>query len=309
MRNVTSRAMLRTAAAVSVVAITSAAAMAMPSFGNWSTPVSVETLSNSSTDVNTASIDGCASISPDGLTLAFNSFRSANQQIWIATRSNTSEGFGDPVMLPAPINTVAQEFCPTLTRGHRLYFSRSTGTPGTGDLLVSKLGPNGWSQPQNLGPAINTAGMVEESPSFYEDDDGREVMVFSRRPNGAFTGVGGKIYQSVDGAPASLVAGGPNGVSSPGDNRPSVTHDGKTIFWDSLRTGTLGGADIWYATRSSTSVDWGVPVQLSEANSTGSETRANVSWSGDVLIISSDRAGTEGASDMYIATREKSGGN
>lgn len=309
MRNVISRAMLRATAALSVVAIASAAAVAMPSFGSWSTPASVEALPNSSTNVNTTAIDGCASISPDGLTLAFNSFRSANQQIWIATRSSTSEGFGDPIMLPAPINTQAQEFCPTLTHGHRLYFSRSTGVGGTGDLLVSKLGPNGWSQPQNLGPAINTADMVEESPSFYEDDDGREVMVFSRRPNGAFTGVGGKIYQSVDGGPATLVAGGPNGASSLGDNRPSVTHDGKTIFWDSLRTGTLGGADIWYATRSNTSVDWGAAVQLSEVNSTGSETRANVRWKGDVMIISSDRTGTDGASDMYIATRDKSNGN
>jgi hypothetical protein len=301
--------MLRITAAISVFAFTSAAAVAMPSFGDWSTPANVETLPTSSTSVNTASIDGCASISSDGLTLAFNSFRSANQQIWLATRSNTSEGFGDPVMLPAPINTPAQEFCPTLARGHRLYFSRSVGAAGTGDLFVSKLGPEGWSQPKSLGPAINSSGMVEESPSFYEDDEGREVMVFSRRPNGAFTGVGGKIYQSVDGAPASLVVGGPNGVSSPGDNRPSVTHDGKAIYWDSLRTGTLGGADIWYATRSGTSVDWGAAVQLSDVSSTGSETRANVGWRGDVLIISSDRAGGEGASDMYITTRDKITGN
>ena len=90
-------------------AIAAAAALAMPHFGNWTTPVSVETLPGSSAGVNTPSIDGCASISPDGLILAFNSLRSGSQDIYLATRTNTSEGFGDPVLLPATINKLAPE--------------------------------------------------------------------------------------------------------------------------------------------------------------------------------------------------------
>lgn len=291
-------ALLAATGIVGLFVLTTAAALAMPSFSEWSGLTDIEALPGSSTEVNSPSIDGCASISPDGLTLAFNSFRSLNQEIWIATRSNTSEGFGDPVMLPAPINTGAQEFCPTLTHGNRLYFSRSQGAPGTGDIFVSKLGPKGWSEPQKLGPAINTADSAEESPSFYEDDQGREVMVFSRRPNGAFVGPGGLIYESIDGAPATLVAGGPH--SSGSDNRPSVTHDGKTIFWDSLRTGTLGGPDVWYATRSNTSEPFGSAIQLNQVNSSLAETRPFVSWSGDRLIVSAN-------SDIWFATREKGG--
>jgi WD40-like Beta Propeller Repeat len=272
------------------------AAIAMPVFGDWSAVASIESLPGSSTEVNGDSIDGCASLSPDGLTLAFNSFRSLNQEIWIATRSNTSEGFGDPVMLPAPINTPAQEFCPTIARGHRLYFSRSQGGPGTGDIFVSKLGPKGWSEPEKLGPAINSPDTAEESPSFYEDDEGREVMVFSRRPNGAFVGPGGQIFQSVGGAPATLVQGGPHSSSS--DNRPSVTHDGRTIFWESLRTGTLGGPDIWYATRSSTSQPFGEAVHLSEVSTSVGDTRPFISWDGKMLIISAN-------SDIWFASRDK----
>ena len=282
---------------VGLFALSAAAALALPPFGDWSGLRDIESLPDSSMEVNSASIDGCASISPDGLTLAFNSFRSLNQEIWIATRASTSEGFGAPVLLPAPINTPAQESCPTLTRGHRLYFTRSTGAPGTGDLYVSKLGPQGWSNPTSLGSAINTAANVEESASFYEDDQGREVLVFSRRPNGAFVGPGGHIYQSVDGAPAEMVAGGP--FSSGSDNRPSVTHDGKTIFWDSLRG---GNPDVWYATRSSTSEPFGTAIQLSAVNSTLGETRPFVSWRGDMLIVSAN-------SDIWFATREKAIGN
>ena len=297
MDKVTLKLLLGATGALGFAGLTTVAALAMPSFGDWSGLADVETLPRSSAEVNSPSIDGCASISPDGLQLAFNSFRSGNQQIWIATRASTSEGFGDPVMLPAPINTQAQESCPTITQGHRLYFTRSTGTGGTGDLLVSKLGPNGWSNPTSLGPAINTAANVEEGVSFYEDDEGREVLVFSRRPNGPFVGPGGHIYESVDGAPATLVAGGPH--SSGSDNRPSVTHDGKTIFWDSLRG---GGSDIWYATRSRTSEPFGQAIQLNQVNTALGETRPFVSWDGDLLIVSSN-------SDIWIATREKSAGN
>ncbi len=297
MQKITSRGLGRVACAAGLSAIT-AAALAMPSFGEWSARSDIEALPGSSTEVNSPSIDGCASISPDGLTLAFNSFRSLNQEIWIATRTSTSEGFGDPVMLPAPINTPAQEFCPTITQGHRLYFSRSTGVAGTGDLLVSKLGPKGWSQPENLGPAINQPDTVEESASFYEDDEGREVLVFSRRPNGAFVEPGGQIYESVDGAPATLVAGGPH--SSGSDNRPSVTHDGKEIFWDSMRTGSLG-PDIWYARRSNTSEPFGSAIHLSELSSEAADTRPFVSWNGEMLIISAN-------SDMWFATRSKAAG-
>jgi hypothetical protein len=153
-----------------------------------------------------------------------------------------------------------------------------------------------------LGPEINVNGMAEVGPTFYEDDEGREVMLFSRFPVGPFAGAGGKIYQSIDGGPATLVQGGPNGASSAGDNRPSVTHDGKTIFWDSLRTGTLRGTDIWYATRSSTSEPWGQAVHLAQLSTDGDDTRPYVGWNGEMLTGSS-------ANDIWFATRDKDAGN
>ena len=278
--------------------LTASAAVAMPEFGDWSAPADIESLPGSSTEINTPSLDGCASISPDGLTLAFNSFRSGNQEIYLTTRSSISEGFGDPVMLPAPINTTAQEFCPTLARGKKLYFTRSGGGPG--DIYVARLGPNGWTDPERLGAAINTPALVEEAPTFYEDDEGRQVMLFSRRPGGPLVGPDGKIYQSIDGAPATLVQGGPH--SSASDNRPSVTHDGRAIFWDSSRTGSLGGPDVWYTTRSSTSEPWGQAVRLSQVSSAQADTRPFVGWNGEVMIIST-------ASDMWFANRETMTGN
>jgi Tol biopolymer transport system component len=290
--------------AASLIALASATAAAK-NWGEWSTPMSVENLPGSSSLVNSPAVDGCASHSADGLTLVFNSNRAGNQDLYIATRASTTEGFGTPVLLPAPINGPSNDACPTFGPGNRLYFNSDREDPAY-DMYVSKRGPNGWSQPENLGPNINTTGALDESAAFYEDEDGNSVMLFSSRANG---GAGdGNIYQSVNGGPKSLVAGGAN--SSASDNRPSVTRDGLTIYFDSNRTGTLGNSDIYYATRSSTSEPFGPAIHLTELSSSVFDARASISKDGSFITFSSQRPGGESpAPDMYISMREKMTGN
>ena len=291
--------------AAGAAAIASASAVAAKNWDDWATPVSIESLPGSSSAVNSAAVDGCASHSPDGLTLVFNSNRGGNQDLYMANRSSTSEGFGAPARLPEPVNSSANESCPTVGNGHRLYFSSDRDDPAY-DIYVSKRGPNGWSEPQNLGPNINTAGWLDESAAFYEDSSGNQVMLFSSRQSG---GSGdGNIYESVNGGPKSLVAGGVN--SSASDNRPSVTRDGLTIFFDSTRTGTLGGPDLYYATRSNTSEPFGSAIHLQALSSSAFDARAYISKDGSFLTFASQRPGGESAApDTYYATREKSTGN
>ena len=287
-----------------LAAIATATAVAAKNWDSWSTPVNLESLPGSSSAGNSPAVDGCASHSADGLTIVFNSNRAGNQDLYMATRSSTSEGFGTPVLLPAPINGPSNDACPTVANGHRLYFSSDRDDPSY-DIYVSKRGPNGWSQPQNLGPNINTAGWLDEAAAFY-DDGGDQVMLFSSRQAG---GAGdGNIYQSVNGGPKSLVAGGPN--SSASDNRPSVTRDGLTIFFDSTRSGGLGGPDLYYATRSSTSQPFGPAIHLQSLSSSVFDARATISKDGSFLTFSSQRPGGESAApDIYYASREKSTGN
>ena len=288
-------------AVVGIAAIAVASAAAAKNWDDWATPVNLESLPGSSSAINTAAVDGCASHSPDGLTLIFNSSRvGGNQDLYMATRSNTSEGFGTPVALPAPVNGSSNDSCPTIATGHRLYFS-SDRDDSAYDIYVTTLGKDGWSEPQNLGPNINRPGWLDETPAFFDDDAGNEVMLFSSRlPSGA----SGKIYQSVNGGPASLVAGGPH--SSASDNRPSVTRDGLTIFFDSTRTGGLGGPDLYYASRSRTSDSFGAAIHLSDLSSPAFDARPQISKDGTFLTFGSARAGSESpAPDMWYATREK----
>jgi Tol biopolymer transport system component len=286
--------------AATAAAIAFASAAAAKNWDDWSTPASIESLPGSSAAVNTPAVDGCASHSPDGLTLVFNSNRAGNFDLYMATRSSTNEGFGTPVRLPEPVNSSANDACATIANGHRLYFSSDRDDPSY-DIYVSKLGPNGWSEPENLGPNINTPGWLDEAAAFYEDG-GDQVMLFSSRQAG---GSGdGNIYQSVNGGPKSLVAGGPN--SSASDNRPSVTRDGLTIFFDSTRSGGLGGPDLYYATRSSTSEPFGPAIHLAGLSSSVFDARATISKDGSFLTFASQRPGGESAApDMYYTTRDK----
>ncbi|HET7709752.1 MAG TPA: hypothetical protein VFK50_09510 [Sphingomicrobium sp.] len=275
-----------------------ATALALPPFADWSAPVSIETLSGSSLDLNTGAIDGCASHSRDGLTLYFNSNREGNHNIYMATRPDTSTGFGAPVKLPAPVNTSANDSCPTIVNGNRLYFSSDRDDPSY-DIYVARLGPKGWSTPQNLGSNINRDGWLDETADFYEDDAGNEVMVFSSRLT---NGSEGKIWQSVNGGMRELVGGGPH--SSASDNRPSVTNDGLTIFFDSTRLSSLG-PEIFYATRSNTSEPFGTAQHLADLGGVGFDARPFISWDGRFMTYSSARAGSP---DMYITTRTRANG-
>jgi WD40-like Beta Propeller Repeat len=270
-------------------------ALALPNFSDWAPPANIETLPFSANSVNTPAVDGCVSLSRDGLTLAFNSNRGGNQDIYLATRASSEDGFGTPEALPEPINTAADEFCPTIALGNRLYFSRNrTGDPG--DLYVSREGPNGWGTATRLGGDINSP-LMEESPAFYEDEQGLRVMLFSRRPA---TGTGGAIFASTEGGPAVPVAVGPGA-----NNCPSITHDGLAIFFDSVRPGGLGGPDLYVATRAATSEPFGSATHLTALSLPGFDARPSISWDGRELLFSSIRPGGDGGPDIWWTSRSK----
>ena len=293
--------------ALSTIALLAATGAAARNWSDWSAPASIETMLNSSTLINTAAVDGCASLSPDGRELWITSNRPGGfggVDVWIARRESTSSGFGTPQNAGAAVNGPFDDYCPTMTRGGRLFYGSRRDDPA-GDLYVIRRGPKGWGELERLGSNINSSGAIEESPSLYEDD-GHQVLYFSSSRDGR-----NRIYYSVDFGPASLAPGGVN--SSADDARPTVSKNGLEIFWDSTRTGTLGGFDLWTATRSSTSQPWDTAVHLGSLSSSGPggffqpgfDARPSVSWDGSMLVFASVRAGGEGLVDLYFATREQ----
>ncbi|HET7676306.1 MAG TPA: hypothetical protein VFK38_00475 [Candidatus Limnocylindrales bacterium] len=265
-------------------------------YSAWSSPASIETLPGSSSDVNTAALDGCPIQSPDGLSLYIASTRTGGLggiDLWVAHRSSTSVGFGTPVNLTA-LNSGADDFCPTPVRGKGLFFVSSRG--GNPDIYFARKSPaHGWSAPISLGAPINS-GLPEFSPSYFEAD-GRTFLYFSRGPD---------IYSAELQGNGSWGSVGPVAElnSALSDFRPNVRKDGLEIVFDSNRHGRAD-QDLYFATRSSVNAAWSDPVSAGSAINTGAnETRGSFSWDAEMLVFG--RApGPEGGSDIFFVTRTK----
>lgn len=298
----------RAVALLFVGALSATGAIAARAFGDWSTPVTAQT--GSHPELNTAFNDGCPIMSPNGRSLYMASNRPGGlggQDIWVAHRQSTRDGWGPPVNLGAPVNSAADDFCPTPISGHRLFFV-SRRDEANGDIYMTELRGDQWEAPVRLGPNVNSAAQ-EWSPAWFTDDAGRETLYFSSTRAG---GPGGQdIYYSVnvgrhgsaDYGPAQLAPGALNTAFD--DSRPNVSDNGLEIVFDSTRPGTLGGPDVWTASRSSTDAAWPAATHLPGVSSPVADTRASLSWDGSFLLVGSARDGGEGQADIYVSTRER----
>lgn len=285
------------------------AALALPAYLDWGAPANLASLPSTAPGLSTPAVEGCVSWAADGLSLYFTSNRmrpngAADFDIYVATRPTRDVGFGEVRRLPAPINRDGTtEACPTIAKGNRLYFHSTKDDPD-GDLYVSQRRPGGWTEPQRLGPNINGPGL-DETPTFYEDAQGRTVMLYSRRNP---VGGPGVILMSVDGGPAVPLPGAVNAVGS--NNRPTVTRDGKTLYFDTTRFTDPGNVDLAVATRNSLNEPFGNVTHLSALSGPGFDARPAPSFDGRTLAFSSGRAGNPSpAPDIWFATRAKAHGN
>jgi hypothetical protein len=113
----------------------------------WSSAVSIDPLGI--LGVNTPALEGCPNESPDGRSLYFASDRDQQIDIWVARRDASGE-WTAPQKLPPPVNSSANDFCPTaLPEGGLLFVStRADGAncgAGTADIYEA------WPDPRGAG--------------------------------------------------------------------------------------------------------------------------------------------------------------
>lgn len=286
-------------------------------FSGWSPAVDIEeALPGAHPDFNTPWAEGCPFIAPDGKSFFMASNRPGGEgglDIWMSTRASAADPWGKPVNVGEPVNSAANDFCPTMARdGHTFYFVSTRdvqGSCGGGDIYVTRLRDDGgFEEPHNLGCTVNSDA-TEFSPFPLAQSTTGPVLYFSSTRPGL--GTGGDLYMSeLHGGtfgPPMLV---PGVNSSVDDGQPNVRRDGLEIFFYSARTdlaGGQGGNDIVVATRPSTSDAWSTPSNLgANVNSAASETRPSLSWDGTRLYFGSSRAGS---SDIYVTTRRRAVGH
>lgn len=296
-------------------ASSSATQNALGGFSAWSAALGAEAaLSGADASFNSPSLDGCPFTSRDGKSFYMASNRPGGLggiDIWVSTRASTDEPWGPPVNVGAPVNSGADDFCPTLDRdGHHFFFvSRRVvdGACGGSDIYVSRLRGDGtYDEVENLGCEVNSA-FDEASPFPLPQAGGPPVLYFSSTRPGL--GAGGDLYVSEWRGSSYRTPTLIPGVNGPfDDGQPNVRRDGLELFFYSTRpdADALGGPDIYAATRASTRDPWSTPVNLGPAvNSSAGETRPSLSWDGTTLYFGSARPGGEGASDIYVSTRTK----
>jgi hypothetical protein len=87
------------------------------------------------------------------------------------------------------------------------------------------------------------------------------------------------------------------------DDDPSLTADLLELYFNSSRAGGPGAGDIWVATRATADVPWNPPTLVAALSSPSSETGPEVSADGLTIFFASDRAGTLGATDIWMSMR------
>jgi WD40-like Beta Propeller Repeat len=173
-----------------------------------------------------------------------------------------------------------------------------------GTIQADRFAGSEWSEPVNLGPVINSsAGDVNASLS----PDAHELYFVSNRAGGI--GTLNDIWMSRRQclscpweAPVNLGAPINSDVA---DASPTLSENGKLLFFFSLRPGGFGGADIYVSARLSTEADgdvWGEPVNLGpDVNTAGVENGSyyvKISGEGDPSLYF-NRVGPTGNTDIY----------
>jgi len=279
------------------------------SYSDWSAPI------NLGPTVNSASNDRGPAISKDGLSLYFASTRPGGfggEDIYVSQRETRDDEWGPPVNLGPIINTSANESVPAFSRdGHLMFFaSGRLGGFGGLDIWVSRREHTrddfAWQPAENLGAGVNSAS-IDAGPSYFENDEvGVPQLYFnSNRPGGP--GIS-NIYvseQTADGSfgAAFLVLE----LSSLGEtSRPSIRHDGRGIFFNSNRPGSINTFDLWVATRETVFDAWSEPINLgSTLNSGPLDVHPCISSDRETLFFASTRPGSFGQTDLYMSTRTK----
>jgi hypothetical protein len=159
-----------------------------------------------------------------------------------------------------------------------------------------------WEAPVRI--AELSSASEEYGPwGFVDPATGRLVLYFATDRNGP-AGVF-DIFSSTLRADGHFTA--PTAVAelntSASEVMPTIRADGLELFLTSNRAGGLGSADIFTATRGSTSEPWSPLVNVAPVNSSAGEQRGGTFGDDTEMYFFSARSGGVGGTDLYRATR------
>ncbi|MFC1794061.1 M56 family metallopeptidase [Planctomycetota bacterium] len=255
--------------------------------------------------VNSSYLDAGPCISPDGLSLLFNSFRpggSGGMDIWIMTRETTSESWGEPMNLGPIVNSSSNDGLPEMSAdGLTLYFnSNRPGGLGGEDIWLTTRATieDEWGIPINLGPIVNSSAW-ELGASVSADG---MLLYFGSQRSGGYGeyDIWVATRETTDAPWSSVDNLGPTVNSGDHENQPAISSDGLSLFFACTQPGGSGGMDIWVTTRETATAPWGEAVNLGPiVNTLSNEGTPCISSDVSTLYFFSNRSGGVGAADIW----------
>lgn len=259
-------------------------------------------------------------VTADGLSIFFTSDRFSEAapvdwtlaNIWEATRTSTSDEFGEPVRIEFPWNVDNVGIInPTLSENNKVMHFFTGSGPGNGDgqIYVTKRKSNSdpWSEPQLLGENINRPGF--DNLVGHVTEDGLTIWFSSA--------VDGDSNYSIFQASRST-ADEPFGNATPLEKinteeyfeiGATVSSDGLLLVYESNRDG-FGFSELWISTRPSTDDEFDDPMRINDAGIGELNTNdaaefspfLSQDWPADGSKLYYGRAISETDWDLYEAT-------
>ena len=164
------------------------------------------------------------------------------EDVYVSQKTEDGK-WGTPKNMGAPINTNSHDACVALSfDGNQMIIYRTAADLLTGDLYISRVGFDGWTNPEKLGPEINTP-FIETSACFSSDTS---VIYFSSNKPG---GLGGKdiyrIKKLPNGRWSMPMNLGPSINTDKDEDSPFLHPDATTLYFSSKGHNTMGEYDVF----------------------------------------------------------------
>jgi tetratricopeptide (TPR) repeat protein len=201
------------------------------------------------TAINTKEDEQCVGLTADGSKMiVYVEHQKVVGDIFLSN-VNKKRVFEQAEPLPLPINSTALESAANISNdGTEIIFaSDRPGGFGGSDIYLSRMLPDSsWSEPQNLGPAINTI-YEEDFPQLSED--GKTIYFSSQGHNsmGDFDIFKATLNDKTDKWETPQNLGYPLNTTAD-DMHFAVTKNEREAYISTIREGGFGDYDIWKVT-------------------------------------------------------------
>ncbi|MCP4459821.1 MAG: OmpA family protein, partial [Cytophagales bacterium] len=206
--------------------------------------------------------------------------------------------------LPGEVNKFGFQYLPVLTVDNRaLIFTARANDQSDEDILQSTFDGQNWSEAQPISEIINSP---YNEGACTVSADGRTLIFTSCEGRRSYGNC--DLYISVKmgenwSRPKNL---GKKVNSAFWDSQPTLSADGKTLYFVSTRSGGIGGRDIWITHFKGG--NWSLPENLgSRVNTKRDETTPFIHSNNETLFFSSDGHVGMGGFDLLKASKTKDG--